>query len=229
LHDEARTLYENGEYRKAIDKLKSALELDPEAKELVYNLGLIHEKLLEFDTAESYYQKYLTMETDPKLIERAQTTLTRIEGAKKEVALREAAARARRKDSAAPTTPASQPKAAPPRRLSTWFWAASGAAAGGALVGTVFAITAVAGSPSSETRTGGGTTVDDLQDDADAAHTRAIIADVSFLVGGIAAGAAIYLYLTRPRAPGVTHPGARNAPAVQSFVGPRAGAVQVSF
>src|SRR5262245_23572768 len=49
LHDEAHALYEKGEYKKAIEKLESALELDPQGKELVYNLGLIHEKLLDFD------------------------------------------------------------------------------------------------------------------------------------------------------------------------------------
>ena len=47
LHDEAKDLYERGLYRRAIAKLEAAIELDPDGKELVYNLALIHEKLAE--------------------------------------------------------------------------------------------------------------------------------------------------------------------------------------
>ena len=71
LHDEAKALYERGLYRRAITKLEAALTLDPEGKELVYNLALIHEKLAEADIAEGYYLRYIDMETDPKARERA--------------------------------------------------------------------------------------------------------------------------------------------------------------
>src|SRR4051794_19653069 len=45
LHDEARELYAHGRYRAAVARLEAAQALDPEANELVYNLGLIHERL----------------------------------------------------------------------------------------------------------------------------------------------------------------------------------------
>src|SRR5690242_15658561 len=44
LHDEAWALYEEGRYRAAIDRLEAALRLDPDARELVYNLAVLHEK-----------------------------------------------------------------------------------------------------------------------------------------------------------------------------------------
>src|SRR5438105_2475762 len=59
LVDEALGLYERGEYRAAIAKLEAAVELDPKGAELVYNLGLIHERLGEIELAEGYYRKDL--------------------------------------------------------------------------------------------------------------------------------------------------------------------------
>src|SRR4051812_27640849 len=47
LHDEAWELYEQGRYHAAIEKLEAALRLDPDGKELVYNLAILHEKLAD--------------------------------------------------------------------------------------------------------------------------------------------------------------------------------------
>src|SRR4051812_19327443 len=75
LHDEAWALYEQGHYRAAIDKLEAALRMDPNGKELVYNLALLHEKLANLKAAEGYYRRYLDMETDPKARARIQGIL----------------------------------------------------------------------------------------------------------------------------------------------------------
>ncbi len=66
LHDEARELHAQGRYRAAVARLEAALALDPEGKELVYNLALIHERLGEVEPALRYYQRYLAMETAPR-------------------------------------------------------------------------------------------------------------------------------------------------------------------
>ncbi|WP_437683705.1 tetratricopeptide repeat protein [Sorangium sp. So ce131] len=203
LHDEARALYQRGEYRAAIAKLEAAVELDPEGKELIYNLAVIHERLGEIDEAERYYERYLEMETLPK--ERAEVTavLKRLQGAKRELA------------GAKPPPPPSPaaPRAAgrpPPRRppvaagnarpLPPSFFVSGVVAAGSLVLGGVFAGVALARNPGADAATGGGVSVVDLQADASAAHRYAVAADVALLVAGLSGAAALYLYLS-PRAP----------------------------
>lgn len=86
LHDEAQRRYQHGEYRAAIAKLEAAVALDPEGKELIYNLAMIHERLGEIDEAERYYRRYLDMEALPKAREEVHAVLKRLTGAKRELA-----------------------------------------------------------------------------------------------------------------------------------------------
>src|SRR5262245_54801859 len=72
LHDEAWALYEQGRYRAAIERLEAALRIDPEGRELVYNLALLHEKLADLPEAAVYYRRYVEMETDAKAKAKAQ-------------------------------------------------------------------------------------------------------------------------------------------------------------
>ncbi|WP_437751089.1 tetratricopeptide repeat protein [Sorangium sp. So ce1389] len=221
LHDEAQGLYQNGEYRAAIAKLEAAVDLDPEGKELVYNLAVIHERLGELDRAERYYLRYLEMEALPKEREQVTAVLKRLQGAKRELAGAKAQA-------AAP--PSAAPTAAPlpllprvrllPRRSvvvgnsrppTPWLFVSGGIAAGSLVVGGVFAALAVARDPGPGERTGGGVTIADLQADARAAHRCAVVADVALVIAGLSGAAALYLYLS-PRAPA----SARAARAVSS-------------
>src|SRR5438270_111868 len=55
----ALELYRNGQYRAAIDKLEEARRLDPTAKELPYNLGMVHEKLGALDDAIRFFEQYV--------------------------------------------------------------------------------------------------------------------------------------------------------------------------
>lgn len=208
LHDEARALYEAGEYRKAITKLEQALSLDPNGRELVYNLALIHEKLADVDAAERYYRAYLEMETDATLRERTQRALKRIEGAKRELAAKPAGTVEPEAGPAAP--PAPQPsqsrgvdrgaaaRPAATRPIGPWVWITGGLSASALVVGNVFAISALAKSPGDDATTGNDVGVDDLRRDAEAAHRRAVIADVSFIVCVVAGTAAALLYLSTP-------------------------------
>jgi tetratricopeptide (TPR) repeat protein len=223
LHDEARELYEAGEYRKAIAKLDQALQQDPEGKELVYNLALIYEKLGDVDAAERYYRQYLEMETEPPLVERTQRALKRIEGARKELPQRGQAAPA---PSAAPTADAPVEMTRP---IGPWVWITGGVALSALIVGNVFAISAVSKSPGDDARTGDGVGVGDLQADAESAHDRAVVADVSFLVALLAGGAAAYLYLSTPRRAQSPTAGNGAARPLDVAAAPGRGGVRVRF
>jgi len=202
LHDEALELYDRGEYRAAIQRLQDALELDPKGKELVYNLALIHERLAEVDTAERYYRRYLEMERDPKLRARVEATLRRIEGARKDFAPPPPP----KKQKAPPPQPPPLPRVEARAPLSPWFYASSGVAAGSLLAGVVLGISAVAGDPGADATTGQGVGVDDLRAAANAAHTRAVIADVFFASSALMTGVAIYLYSRSSNTTNTTQP-----------------------
>ncbi len=233
LAEEGQALYERGEYRAAIAKLEEALALDPD-KDLVFNLAVLHEKLADVDQAERYYRRYLEMETSPKLRERVQGTLKRIEGAKKELA----SARAPEPPPPAATQAAPAPapgQAREPepqgRKIDGWVMTAGGVAAGAVIVGTVFGISALGKDPGGAATTGPTTRVQDLEEDASTAHTHAILADVSFLVAALAGGAAVLLYLrSGPDVP-ASQASARaaGAPSVSLGVGPARGVVRVRF
>jgi tetratricopeptide (TPR) repeat protein len=190
LHDEAHELYERGEYRSAIARLEAALAIDPEGKELLYNLALIHERLGEVDTAERYYRRFLDMETEPKVRERVQAVLKRIEGAKKEFAAPKPAP----PPAPAPAPPPPPPPAPSPRRVAGRVVVAGAVAVGAFLASGIFGLSAVAGDPGSHPMTGAGVSIDDLQSEARSAHTRAVVADVTFFVGALATTTAILLY-----------------------------------
>ncbi|WP_437496445.1 tetratricopeptide repeat protein [Sorangium sp. So ce1099] len=214
LHDEAQGLYQNGEYRAAIAKLQAAVDLDPEGKELVYNLAVIHERLGEIERAEHYYLRYLEMEALPKEREQVTAVLKRLQGAKRELAGGKAqvAAPPSAAPSAAPTAaplpllprvrllPHRSVVAGNPRPPTPWLLVSGGIAAGSLVVGSVFAALAVARDPGPDERTGGGVTIADLRADARAAHRCAVVADVALVIAGLSGAAALYLYLS-PRAP----------------------------
>jgi len=195
LNDEAWALYEQGRYRAAVAKLEEAVRIDPGGKDLVYNLALIHEKLADFDDATTHYKRYLEMETEPKARARVQQSLRRVEGARRERAERGAPAAG----PLAPESAPAPPPPAPPRPVRPWVVATGTIAATAFLLGGVFAVAAVARSPGSSPRTGGGISVQDLQEDARVAHADAMVADVSFLIAAAATGTATFLYFSTPR------------------------------
>jgi len=89
----ARELYQLGRYREAIAQLEAALKLDPQGAELLYNLGLVHEKLGDADEAIDAYKRYLKVlgpNADPEEKKKIQGIIRRLEGAKTELKAREA-------------------------------------------------------------------------------------------------------------------------------------------
>ncbi len=207
LHDEAKVLYERGLYRRAIAKLEAAIELDPEGKELVYNLALIHEKLAEADVAEGYYLRYIQMETDPKARERALAIVKRLHGAQKnlEADLQERAIAST--TSAGSSAPTARVDAAAPvsRTPSPMVFVIGGVAVAAVGVGIGFGVSALATNPGSAT-TGPDLTAYDLEARARSAHTQAVIADLAFITSLVVGATATVLYLVESH-------GGRGAPA----------------
>jgi tetratricopeptide (TPR) repeat protein len=218
LHDEARELHAHGRYRAAVAKLEAALALDPEGRELVYNLALIHERLGEVDAAVRYYRRYVEMTPEPREREKIEGVLRRIEGAKQDLVVA--------RDGAAPPVASAAPApsvAAPPRSFGPWVMVTGAVGAMGLFTGVVLGVSALERSPGAGAATGPGVTADDLIADAKAAHRQAIGADVSLLVGLAASGAALGLYFTSRPSPKPA------APRVDLALGPLAGTLRVSF
>ncbi len=89
----ARELYQLGRYREAIAQLEAALKFDPKGAELLYNLGLIREKLGDVDEAVAAYRRYLDVlgpDADPEEVAKIKNIIKRLEGAKTELKTREA-------------------------------------------------------------------------------------------------------------------------------------------
>lgn len=184
--------YSQGRYRAAIEELEKARELDPNGKDLVYNLALVHEKLGELSEALAYFEQYLTMETDEHERARVEASIVRLRGALRE-AEREADALSR---SWQPPPP---PKPAEVRHgvLDGWVWASGGLAATALVVGTVLGLRALALEPGRDEPTGDGRTVDDVRDDSQRAHDSAVAADIAFAVSLTSGAAAGLLYFGR--------------------------------
>ncbi len=64
LHQGARPLPVRAN-REAIVELDAARALDPKAKDLVFNLGVVHEKLGDIDEALRYARLYSQMDLEP--------------------------------------------------------------------------------------------------------------------------------------------------------------------
>ena len=217
LHDEARELHAHGRYRAAIAKLEAALALDPQGKELVYNLALIHERLGEVDPAERYYRRYLDVATEPGEREKIEGVLRRIEGAKPDLVV---ARQAPPSGTAAP--PAS---VEPARSFGPWVMVTGVVGAMGLLTGAILGVSALVRSPGANSMTGPGVTANDLLADAKAAHRQAVGADISLLIGLVATGTAVGLHFASPPGP-APKPA---TPRVNLALGPLAGVLRVSF
>jgi tetratricopeptide (TPR) repeat protein len=188
----ARGLYQAGSYREAIGELEAAFALDPTGKDLVFNLGVVHEKLGDIDDALKYFHRYEQMELDPQERSRADAFIKRLEGAKREV---------KPPPEPQPLPPPPPKQEEPPKhgRIDVLTIGAAVIAAGGIGTGVFFGLRATSNRPSSGYVTGKDGSFGDLQAQADKAHTDAIISDVGFAVGVVAAGAAAYLYFARTR------------------------------
>lgn len=203
VFSEAKDLYKRGQYRAAVTKLEEARRLDPGAKELVYNLALVHEKLFEVDKAIPFFELYLTLEQDEDERARVRAVVKRLEGARADLEKQrkaEAAAASASASAAHPAPPPAPPAAQERRRgkLDAWVYTAGGVSAIALLGGVYFGVRALGSNPGS-TKTGPDKSIRELQEDADATKSSATNADISLAIAIAAGGAAAGLYLLRTR------------------------------
>lgn len=192
----ARAHYDAGQYVQALAELEEAHALDPAAKDLVYNLGIVSERLGRFEDALRYFREYLTRDLTSAERGRAEGLVRRIEGAKRTVP-------PPAQPAPAPALP--PPAQAPPRpergRIDGWTIAAGSLAIVSLGTGTYFAVRAVDERPSSGFVTGRDGSYASFEDQARSAHDQAVMADVALGVGVIAAAATFYLYFARTKTP----------------------------
>jgi tetratricopeptide (TPR) repeat protein len=218
-YQEALKLYKSGQYRAAVDKLVEARKLDPTAKELPYNLGLLYEKLGEIDNAIKNFELYLTLETDDEEKERVRATLQRLEGARAELNRNKPPASASASAEPPPPPPPSsspvvEPPPPPPRkgRLDALVYGTGGLALVAAGAGVFFGVRALSLRPEASTAD---QSIETLEDRQRRAHQSGLFADISFGVALASGGAAALLYFLREAPP------SGGAPA--AFVSPTRG------
>ena len=213
--EKARAFYGQGSYREAVAELEAAHTLDPSAKDLVFNLGVVHEKLSDITDALQWFELYTTMSLTPQERERADAYIKRLEGAKKELP--------RPTEPPSPPPEASQetPDAPPARpeplrhgRIDAATITAAGVACGALVFSTVLGIKALADRPGDGFVLGPDGSYADLQHSVNLAHDEARVADVGFGVSIAAAVSAAILYFGRPKdgAPAPRSPGVSVTP-----------------
>lgn len=190
----AKELYQQGNYKEARKELEEAHDLDPAAKDLVFNLGIVCEKLDRIDDAIRYFKMYLDMDLDSNERARAETTVKRLEGAKK----------TRPKEVTPP------PNTAPPTVITTtqsigrvdgWTITSASLAVIGLGVFAGAGIGALASRPPAGFVTGKDGSYADLKAKADSAHTLAIVADVGLIAGAVFTVATAFLFFARKQDP----------------------------
>lgn len=203
----AKELYGQGKYEGAVHELEVARNLDPKAKDLVFNLGIVNEKLGKFDEAIAFFRQYIDMEgVTPQEKAKAESVIKRIEGAKQEVGTRPPPPPAPgdlqggNGEGPAPKDPQQPDKDPPHGRVDAATIAAGSVAIAGLGVGTVFGIIAVSSRPTEFVTGRDGTYAQFEQKNSDA-HTAAIVADVGLGVGIVAAVVTAYLYFGRTKDP----------------------------
>ncbi len=192
LHDEAKTLYAKGKYNDAIEKLRMAIELDPEAKVLYYNLGLIEEKLGHVDTALAYFRRCLELEQSHAEKVGLAKTIKRLEGARTYVDWTNNSQTPPiiiRKTSGQGASPSPHAVSA----LLPWTYVAGGTSLVAAAIGIGLAVRAGDVDPGKTPTTAPGVTMEALQDRSSKAHSLAIGADVSFGIAAVALGTTVVL------------------------------------
>jgi len=200
----AKELYSQGKYNEAVAELEEARRLDPKGKDLVFNLGIVHEKLQKYDEAIALFRQYMEMEGVTAVEKsKADAVIKRIEGAKQEVASKpQPPPDGQRPPGDENNGQPKKPGAENPAhgRIDAATIAAGSVAVVALGVGTFFGIRAVTTRPTNFV-TGRDGTYADFQKKNDDAHTAAIISDVGLGVGIVAALATAWLYFGRTKDP----------------------------
>jgi len=190
--DRALELYRAGRYAEALVELKDAAKLDPDGKDLFFNLALVHEKLVQLPEAIAALERFRELETDAAERERARLTIERLRGA-------EAASQ--------PPPSAHEPGCAEPAHASTPAGRPTAVLVGAASLAVVsLVVGAVFGAKALSDDVGGAGTsstvsLGQLRERQRRAAREALVADVAFAVGAASAGTFAGVWLLSPSDP----------------------------
>ncbi len=200
----AKELYQSGAYHEAATELEAALALDPNARELIFNLGVVDERLGRIDDALVQFHRYETLDLSAAERARAESYIRRLEGAKK----------AQQPPPPPVVTPVVVPVTPPPKQVdmppppepshgridagtvSTFVLGGAGVAAG-----AVFGVLAITARPSNYMTGTNGQTYQTYQDASDSYHRDATISTVALAVGGAAIAVSAILFFARTKDP----------------------------
>jgi tetratricopeptide (TPR) repeat protein len=192
----AKELYQDGNYAAAKKELEAAHALDPTAKDLLYNLGIVCEKMQEYDDAITHFREYQKLEDlSAAEKEKAETILRRIEGAKK-------SAPPKKSDSPriiVKTVEVPVDRTPSRGRVDGLTVAAAGLTVAAVVTGTVFGVMALGAQPANGTTTSAAYPHSQLQEDTDRAKTFALVSDVGFGVAIAGAVATAILFFARTK------------------------------
>jgi tetratricopeptide (TPR) repeat protein len=197
--EKGRAYYAQGAYREAIGELEAAHALDPSSKHLVFNLGVVHEKLGDIDDALKYFKLYTTMDLTSQERDRADAYVKRLEGAKHEVEQAQSATPNATTSAPPPPTIPTVHERPPFGRIDALTVTFAGFAVAALAVGVVMGVKAEHDKPPSPFITGKNGTYADLVDRQANAHREAVLADIGFGVAGATAAVAAVLFFARPR------------------------------
>jgi tetratricopeptide (TPR) repeat protein len=192
----AHDLYLQGAYHEAIAELDVALKLDPNGKDLVFNLGVVHEKLGNIADALRYFERYEQMDLAPAERAKADTYLKRLQGARKEVEKPV-------EITPPPPLPPPPPPAVPEEKhygRFDWLTATTGALGlGGLAVGAAFGVKALQERPVAGMPAVGPNGYAQVENAQASAHTWAIRSDIFLAAGAANVVAAAVLFFARTR------------------------------
>jgi tetratricopeptide (TPR) repeat protein len=213
-------LYEEGKYEEAVAAFEKAYALS-HRPELLFNLANAYERLGQYEEALRALRDFAPSapESDrDKIAERIKTLEARAEDRRKRES-EKAAAAAPATPAAAPPPPPAEPESKPP--ILAYTLMGGGVVALG--IGTVFGVMALGSKSDAEDQCAkGGVCPASAQKSIDDAKGQALIADIAFAVGAVAAGTGLVLFLTRDTSPTNEHAAALRA-------APRPGGGEVQF
>lgn len=241
LYLNGKRLYNDGSYEAAILAFQESYELS-KLPQLLYNIGNTYERLGDFANARRYLDQYRAFapESEREVLSRRISALDQRQREKeqKEREAAAAAANSRQPTQPPPQTepkPVTQPEQAPPKKDRIYGPAAIGLTAGvvvGLGLGAGFGIKASGEKKQALEgcmRTDGGTLLcsDASQAALDKRKTSALVADIGFIVGGVAAAALIGVIVAKAMKKSKTSTTARAQ--VMPYANQRGGGLGFSF
>jgi tetratricopeptide (TPR) repeat protein len=198
--DRALELYRAGRYAEALQQLEAAAKLDPDGKDLFFNLALVHEKLAQLPQAIAALERFRELETDVGERERARLTIERLRGAETTAPLAPPA------EAICPPTKA--PAGTSFKRPGAVLVGAASLAVVSLVVGALFGAKALS-DDIGQAGTSPSLSLGQLRERERRAAREALVADIAFALGAASAGTFAGVWFlsgseSSPRAAGVT-------------------------